>query len=368
MVSPTLSAIALLASALPTAWAQTFTLCNPLNQTGCPNMPALGANLTFNFNETYNQKVWSKPSAGEISRIENGSVFTIKMSGDSPSLHSKFYLFFGRLEVVMKAASGRGIISTAILQSEDLDEIDWEFMGSNSTHGFTNYYGKGNTTAGDRGFEPKMDSSPLDDYHNYTIDWTKERTQWILDDKVIRTLKFEEALGGKNYPQTPMNVRIGMWAAGDKSKNKEGVVQWAGGETDFKQAPFSMVVKSVYAKDYTDAKEYSWEDMDASGSFDKVKIIGKDSGERSQVFQEASKPHGMDRIKAMSSTTKIAIAASVGGVVLIAIALITFCCIKQRRAGRREFATFQAQENQEKAEFMMHKQNWESRASRYVRV
>lgn len=271
----TLSTLALLATALPAALAQTFTACNPLNETGCPVMPALGANLTFQFNETYNPKVWTKPSAGDIAHTANGSVFTIKMSGESPSLHSKFYLFFGRLEVVMRAAAGRGIISTAILQSEDLDEIDWEFMGGNTTHGFTNYYGKGNTTAGDRGFEPKMDSSPLDGFHNYTIDWTKERIQWILDDKIIRELKFNDALpGGKNYPQTPMNVRLGMWAAGDKDKNKPGVVEWAGGETDFKQAPFNMIVKSVYAQDYTDAKEYSWDDMDASGSWEKVKVIG----------------------------------------------------------------------------------------------
>lgn len=34
-----------------------------------------------------------------------------------------------------------------------------------------------------------------------------------------------------------------------------------------------MILQSVYAEDYTSAKEYSWENMDESGSWEKVKII-----------------------------------------------------------------------------------------------
>ena len=34
-----------------------------------------------------------------------------------------------------------------------------------------------------------------------------------------------------------------------------------------------MVVREVYAKDYTTAKEYSWENMDSSGDWEKVKVI-----------------------------------------------------------------------------------------------
>lgn len=70
-----------------------------------------------------------------------------------------------------------------------------------------------------------------------------------------------------------MNVRLGVWAAGDTKHNDVGVVEWAGGETDFDAGPYTMTVQSVYAKDYTQGAEYSWEDMDASGSFKKVKVI-----------------------------------------------------------------------------------------------
>lgn len=276
MKSIALSAITALAALLPTSLAQTHTECFPLNTTGCPTMQALGSNATFLFTKTgipSNDKVWTKQNQGKIDWDEKGgATFTIERSGDSPMVQSRFYMLFGRLEVVMKAAKGRGIVSSAILQSEALDEIDWEFLGTNTTHALTNYFGKGNTTSFDRGKEFPM-AAPQDEFHNYTIDWTKERIQWWLDGKMLRELVPAQALNGFNYPQTPMNVRLGMWAGGDTRNNAAGVVEWAGGETNFGEGPFTMSVQQVYAKDYTEAKEYSWEGMDASGSWEKVKVI-----------------------------------------------------------------------------------------------
>ena len=104
------------------------------------------------------------------------------------------------------------------MQSDTLDEIDWEWLGSDPDEVQTNYFGKGNTSSYDRGKEYNM-SPPQDDYHNYTIDWTKDRIEWILDGKVLRTLNYTDALNGKNYPQTPMNVRLGAWAGGDTNNN-----------------------------------------------------------------------------------------------------------------------------------------------------
>lgn len=277
MKSFTFSAIAALAALLPMSLAQTHTDCQPLNMTGCPSMQALGANATFNFNKTgipSNDKVWKKQNNGKIDWDEKlGTTFTIERSGDSPMVASQFYMLFGRLEVIMRAAKGKGIVSSAILQSEALDEIDWEFLGSNTTHVLTNYYGKGNDTYGNRGREFKMDKTPQDEWHNYTIDWTKDRIQWWLDDKMLRELLPTEALNGKNYPQTPMNVRLGMWAGGDTKHNKPGVVEWAGGETNFGDGPFSMSVKEVRVQDYTEAKSYAWPDtIDPTGSWEKIKV------------------------------------------------------------------------------------------------
>jgi beta-glucanase (GH16 family) len=238
-------------------------------------MQALGGNATFVWNKTgipSDDKIWRKPNQGAIDWSAKGATFSVERSGDSPTVQSVFYMLFGRLEVVMKVADGRGIISSAILQSEALDEIDWEFRGDNSTI-LTNYFGKGDTSTYDRGEDFNLDFKPQEDYHNYTIDWTKERIEWWVDDKKVRTLEPKDAQDGTRYPQTPMNVRLGVWAAGDVNKNDPGVVEWAGGETDFSASPYIMTVSSVYAEDYTSAAKYSWDDMDSSGSWEKVKVI-----------------------------------------------------------------------------------------------
>jgi len=360
MKSFAVSALALLAALLPTAYAQTHTNCNPLNTTGCPSMQALGGNATFNFNLKgipSNAKVWNKENQGRIGWNDQGATFVIEQSGDAPMVQSRFYMLFGRFEVVMKAANGQGIVSSAILQSECLDEIDWEFLGSNHTHVMTNYFGKGNTTSFDRGIDYKMSKAPQDEFHNYTVDWTKDRIQWWVDGHMLRELVPAQALGGKNYPQTPMNIRLGSWAGGDKANNDPGVVKWAGGETDFKQGPFIMTIQSVYAKDYTEGAQYSWDNMDASGSWEKVKVIAG----KSKVLKEIQSPSGVaNRWKALPQAAKIGIIAAAIGVAVVAFLGLTFCCIKQRRAGRKEHAALLAQEQREAAELQEYKQQMQS--------
>jgi hypothetical protein len=207
MLAFALPAVLLLAL-LPTTLAQTFTDCNPIKKKGCPNMPALGGNATFYFNDTLYDEIWTKKNKGKVDWSEKGATFTIERSLDSPHIISNFYMLFGRMTVIMRAAPGRGIISTAFLQSETLDEIDWEFKGDNAT-AMTNYYGKGNNVTEGRGLDIVMEGgedSPQDKFHNYTIDWDKERIHWWIDGNQVRELKKADANGGKDYPQTPMVV------------------------------------------------------------------------------------------------------------------------------------------------------------------
>jgi hypothetical protein len=204
-----LKAVATL-SLIHQATAQTWTLCNPLNTT-CPPNVALGSNATFDFTTTSaDSKIWNT-TAGSVKYGTAGAEFTINERGDSPTIQSNFYYMFGVLSVVMQAAPGVGVISSVVMESDDLDEVDWEFMGGNTTHVETNYFGKGNTTSYDRAIYYPLDPSPLDHYHNYTTHWTAEKLEWWIDGKLVRTLKYEDANGGHNYPQTPMNVRLGTY-------------------------------------------------------------------------------------------------------------------------------------------------------------
>ena len=134
------------------------------------------------------------------------------------------------------------------LESDDLDEIDLEFVGSNTTHAENNYYGKGNTT--DEAARAKwypVGASPMDAFHNYTTRWTNESLEWYIDGNVVRTLAYADANGGKSYPQTPMNVRIGIWAGGDK-KNNNYTIQWAGGEIDYTKVRSHIVFMKYRTK------------------------------------------------------------------------------------------------------------------------
>lgn len=249
------------------ACAQTSTDCNPLNKT-CPGDGALGTNYTIYLNQTLDDQLWTVTNT--LTYSGDHADFSIKKALDSPTMTSSFYIFFGRLEVVARASPGRGIVSSIVLESDDLDEIDWEWLGGDPKHVQTNYFGKGNRTMGNRGQTlPGPDATA--GFHNYTYDWTQDRLQWWMDDKLIRTVKYEDALDGKNYPQTPCRVKIGNWPAGDPKHMPKGTVEWAGGEVEWDKGPFTMSVKQVYVKDYSSGQEYTYGDK--TGSYKSIKTV-----------------------------------------------------------------------------------------------
>lgn len=213
--------------------AQTTSECNPTwgNMT-CPDDPALGTTFDYTFNDTINEmdKHFFNITAGEklidFSK-DGGAEFSIYKQGDSVRVQSAFYIFYGRVEAIMQAAPGRGIISSVNLLSDDLDEIDWEVMGQNNTNVFNNWYGKGDR-AQNNGEEPALADS-AEGFHNYTINWTEEQLEFWLDGEQVRTVKSDEP--GK-YPQTPCYINLSLWAGGDPD-NEPGVIAWAGGETNY---------------------------------------------------------------------------------------------------------------------------------------
>lgn len=52
-------------------------------------------------------------------------MFTISKGSDAPTITSNRYLFFGSVEVEMQVAPGTGVVTSFVLQSDDLDEVDW---------------------------------------------------------------------------------------------------------------------------------------------------------------------------------------------------------------------------------------------------
>ncbi|KAI1613088.1 extracellular cell wall glucanase Crf1/allergen Asp F9 [Exophiala viscosa] len=262
-----LTALILTSISLPAA-AQTYTSCNPLTESGCPADTALGKSLTIDFTSGASSQfnVSGSPTYGD-----KGAEFTIKESGDAPTITSKWYIMFGHVDYVIQAAPGTGIVSAAVLQSDDLDEIDWEWIGGDDTEAQSNYFGKGITTEYNRGGTHSAPDNH-DEFHTYSVDWTADEILWSIDGTTVRAMTQAEADSGQ-YPQTPMYVKIGIWAGGDPS-NSAGTIEWAGGETDYSDGPFTMYLKSVTVKDYSTGSSYSY-----SGTSGTWESIVSDGGE-----------------------------------------------------------------------------------------
>lgn len=247
------------------AFAQTSTKCNPLHQS-CPPDPALGKTADIDFSSGSSNQF--TPSGNGISYDSQGLHLTVAKSGDSPTLTSNFYLMFGKVDIELKAAAGTGIVSSAVLQSDDLDEIDWEFLGGDPDRVQTNYFGKGQTGSYDRGAF-SADSGSQNSLHTYTIDWTTNQVTWQIDGQTVRALQPANANG--QYPQSPMQIKLGSWAGGDSS-NAAGVIAWAGGPTDYTKGPFTMYVKSVKAQDYSTGSQYVY--SDSTGTWQSIHAVG----------------------------------------------------------------------------------------------
>ncbi|KAK3117939.1 hypothetical protein LTR53_000231 [Teratosphaeriaceae sp. CCFEE 6253] len=269
------STAAVLAAAAPLVVAQTSTDCDPTKKQ-CPSDAGLNA-ATYNADFTQGSSAnasWSAAAYTFINYGSNGAEFTIAKEGQAPTVQTDFYIFFGRIDVKMKAAPGTGIVSSIVFESDDLDEIDWEFLGGNTAQVETNFFGKGNTTAYDRAIYYQV-SSPQTQFHTYTLDWNSDRIEWIIDGVTVRTLAYTDPLtnGGQNYPQSPMRLKLGNWCGGCDGI-PEGTVEWAGGKTTFDNAPYTMYVESIAIQNYNPADSYEYGDM--SGSWESIKIIKGD--------------------------------------------------------------------------------------------
>ncbi|KAJ6437827.1 cell wall glucanosyltransferase Mwg1 [Purpureocillium lavendulum] len=308
MLSKAFSAAAVALAASTLVSAQTSTLCNPLKKT-CPADPAFGGTTTCDFTKGA-CSAFDSADGTSLKYNGNGAVFSISKDSDAPTIHSPKYIFFGKVDVVVQAAPGVGIVTSAVLQSDDLDEIDWEWLGGDNAQVQTNYFSKGDTSTYDRGAYHPV-ANPTGQFHTYTVEWTSQAVTWSIDGAVVRTLTAAAAKGGAAFPQTPMQIKLGSWVAGRKDA-PEGTVQWAGGYADYKKAPFLAYYKSISITDYAGKdkpanggiKEYIY--TDNSGTWQSIKVVGGNSDDSSTTTSKADSTS----TKATKTSTKTTEASS----------------------------------------------------------
>lgn len=221
------------------------------------------------FTKTTSQPTdWQLANYANVKYATNGAEFTFAKRYDAPQMQSTWKMFFGRIDIVMKAAKGRGIVSGIVLLSSDLDEVDWECTGtmSNNSQIQTNYYGKGIEDYSVGAFV-KVDS-PAQQFHTYTLDWSPTSLTWAIDGVPLRTVNNAK---GVNFPQTPCAVSLSLWAGGDPSLPL-GTQGWAGGTTPIPPPePYTMYIKSVKVHNMFPGQQYKYSDR--SGSWGSIKVL-----------------------------------------------------------------------------------------------
>ncbi|KAI4195869.1 MAG: hypothetical protein LQ350_006909 [Teloschistes chrysophthalmus] len=292
-----LTAVALIGQAR----AQVTTSCDPTKGT-CPNDKGLATpSYAIDFTSVNTlPSEWTLADSENVTLGPQGAEFAFEKRYDSPTMWTDFKFFFGRVEFVVKAAPGTGIVSSMVLLSGDLDEIDWEFLGGVTSTVQTNYFGKGYTGTYNRSTTPAV-TSPQTTFHTYAIDWSPTALVWSIDGVAVRTLNAADADGnGSQYPQTPMKVSLSLWDAGDPDAATQG---WGGGVTPIPPPePYVMYVKSVKIWNSNPAQQYRYTDQ--SGSYKSIKLINEPivSSSSSQISSQSTKTLTLGSTSALSST------------------------------------------------------------------
>ncbi|GMI98360.1 XYLOGLUCAN ENDOTRANSGLUCOSYLASE/HYDROLASE 20, xyloglucan endotransglucosylase/hydrolase 20 [Hibiscus trionum] len=87
------------------------------------------------------------------------------------------------------------------------DEIDFEFLGKDKTIVQTNYY---TTGTGNREQIHDLGFDCSDGFHEYTIKWSPDSIEWVIDGKVVRKTEKKE---GEGFPEKPMFLYASVWDA-----------------------------------------------------------------------------------------------------------------------------------------------------------
>ncbi|CAK7240069.1 MAG: hypothetical protein STHCBS139747_001506 [Sporothrix thermara] len=291
------------------ATAQTSSLCNPVKGQTCPADPAFGGVVDIDFTKGASEYFTLADGTTLDYDSSKGAVFTIEKDTNAPTITSTKYIFFGTVEAVIQAAPGIGIITSFVLQSDDLDEIDWEWLGGDTTEVQTNYFSKGDDSTFDRGGSSSVDS-PQTSFHTYTVDWSPEAVVWSIDGTVVRTLTSADAKNGATFPQTPMQIKLGTWDAGGSSQ-PEGTAEWAGGRTPFGSgsgAPYIAYYKSIKVTDRSNGVTgaTSYEYTDTSGTYESIKVNTDGETDNTTTTTSSSSKTSATKTSASTSTSTAA--------------------------------------------------------------
>lgn len=127
---------------------------------------------------------------------------------------------FGRYEVIMTAAPGDGVVSSFFTYTgphfeTPHDEIDFEFLGRNTTEVWLTAFVEGEKKPGqavDLGFDA------TEGPHLYAFDWQPDSLTWYVDGRELLHVTAEDV----PIPSLPQKIFFNIWVGG------EGQHDWTG--------------------------------------------------------------------------------------------------------------------------------------------
>jgi len=248
--------------------------CNPISSfslDSCmPEPVCQNANHTFaDFSRILSNATYFGGNASEYDWVVNqGNIINTNSSGgelemlltqanQGTRLSSTRYVHYGQITTRLKTGRWGGVVTAFITMSDIKDEIDWEFPGTQTTQGQTNYFWQGVVPPTTAGITIDNLTDTYQNYHDYTIDWQPDTLTWLIDGNPVRVLTrasvTDNSTGISRYPNTPSRIELSIWPAGINS-SAQGTIEWAGGlinwnDPDYVQnGHFSALVSSVTVK------------------------------------------------------------------------------------------------------------------------
>ncbi|MCA8901436.1 MAG: family 16 glycosylhydrolase [Hyphomonas sp.] len=124
-------------------------------------------------------------------------------------VQSRLFYGYGRYEVVMRPARGSGLVSTFFTyvgpaQGSSHEEIDFEFLGRDTTSVHLNYWHNGRHGAA-ADIELPFDAAEAD--HLYAFDWKPEGVFWYVDGRLV----YQTEPGDPNLPRGASKILMSNW-------------------------------------------------------------------------------------------------------------------------------------------------------------
>ncbi|PIA17592.1 concanavalin A-like lectin/glucanase [Coemansia reversa NRRL 1564] len=154
---------------------------------------------------------------------------------------------YGTVSAVMRSGGNSGgVVSSFIIRNDKLgDEIDFEFVGHETSSVQSNYYWHDHLDYTKMVKSPSLSDTSQND-HTYQIQWTPDQIVWSVDGNEFRVVKRSETWDAAEntfkYPDSEAYISFSIW---DGGSGAQGTSEWAGGAIQWGQGPFIANVKSV---------------------------------------------------------------------------------------------------------------------------